>query len=34
MKKYVNQKAVYRSDTAKHNDNVICYAFSEVVLCR
>ena len=27
-------KTVYQKATDKNNDNVICYAFSEVVLCR
>ena len=34
MQKNMSVKAKNRSITAKRNDNVICYACAEVVLCR
>ncbi len=30
----ISQKELYQKTTAKHNDDVICNAESEVVLCR
>ena len=34
MLKNIKKKALYRSNTVKHKDDVICYVVAEVVLCR
>ena len=34
MKKTIDQKAKETDITDKNNDNIICYVFQEVILCR
>ena len=34
MRKNKGKEPIYRSTTAKHKDDVICYVVAEVVLCR
>ena len=34
MSKIIKQKAKEHNLTDKHNDNVICYVYEEVILCR
>lgn len=34
MRKTTERKAKEHNLTDKHNDNVICYVFREVILCR